>query len=438
MQPKTQISDQGDLFRSHLDQMLDRQHELYRLADQINWQFFEREFGPLYSVKMGRPGVPIRLLVGLHYLKYAFNESDESVVSRFIENPYWQYFCGFEYFQHRTPLDPTTLVKWRKRIGSQGVEKLLQATIATAMGKNQITPESLERVNVDTTVQEKAIAYPTDARLYHTARIALVKFAKERGIRLRQSYERIGKKAYIKHGRYRHARQMKRARRELKRLRTFLGCVLRDISRKSGTPDQALATLLERASRIFNQKQHDKNKLYSLHAPEVSCIAKGKSHKKYEFGCKVSIVSTSKDNWIIGTQAKEGNPYDGHTLKDALKQAKQLTGITPGNAYCDKGYKGAPRELNGTTIHLANKRKSSMKPKDWFWYKRRSAIEPIIGHLKADHRMNRNHLNGTEGDQINAMLAACGYNLRKLLKLLLFWLFRERVVRTYTLHFQTV
>ena len=428
MQPKSSISDQGDLFRSRLDQMLDRQHSLFRLADQIDWQFFEREFGPLYSVKMGRPGVPIRLLVGLHYLKHAFNESDESVVARFVENPYWQYFCGFEFFQHRFPLDPTTLVKWRKRIGSKGTEKLLQATIATAVRREHITPQSLERVNVDTTVQEKAIAFPTDARLYHKARTALVKLAKERGIQLRQSYERLGKKAYIKQGRYSHARQMKRATRELKRLKTYLGRVIRDIGRKITVPDQMLATLLERATRIFYQQKYDKNKLYSLHAPEVSCIAKGKSHKKYEFGCKVSVVSTSRDNWIIGTQAKDGNPYDGHTLKEALKQAAQITGIIPGNAYCDKGYKGVPKELNGTTVHLANKRKSSMKPSEWAWYKRRSAIEPIIGHLKSDNRMDRNYLKSAEGDKINAILAGCGYNLRKLLKLLLFWLVKERAI----------
>ena len=221
---------------------------------------------------MGRPGVPIRLLVGLHYLKHAFIESDESVVARFVENPYWQHFCGFEFFQHRLPLDPTTLVKWRKRIGSKGMEKLLQSTIVTAVRREHLTPQSLERVNVDTTVQEKAIAYPTDARLYHKARMALVKLAKERGIALRQSYERLGKKAYIKHGRYKHARQMNRAKRELKRLKIYLGRIIRDIARKVATPDQALATLLERSSRIFDQKQPDKNKLYSLHAPEVSTL----------------------------------------------------------------------------------------------------------------------------------------------------------------------
>ena len=426
MQPKSQLSDQGDLFRSRLDQILDRQHELYRLADQIDWSFFEREFGPLYSVKMGRPGVPIRLLVGLHYLKHAYNESDESVVARFVENPYWQYFCGFEFFQHRFPLDPTTLVKWRKRIGSKGIEKLLQGTIETAIRREHITSHSLQHVNVDTTVQEKAIAFPTDARLYCKARIALVKAAKERGIALRQSYVRLGKAAFLKYGRYSHARQMKRARREQKRLRVFLGRVMRDVSRKVTNPDSALVTLLGNASRIFNQKSQDSNKLYSLHAPEVHCIAKGKIHKKYEFGCKVSIVSTSKDNWVIGTQALPGNPYDGHTLRDALQQAVKLTGSTLSNAYCDRGYKGAPQVLDGTTIHLTNKRKSSMKPREWYWLKRRSAIEPIIGHLKSDHRMGRNHLRHVEGDKMNALLAACGYNLRKLLKLLLFFLFRER------------
>ena len=442
MQPKPSVSDQGDLFRSRLDQMLDRQHSLFRLADQIDWSFFEREFGPLYSVKMGRPGVPIRLLVGLHYLKHAFNESDESVVARFVENPYWQYFCGFEFFQHRFPLDPTTLVKWRKRIGSKGTEKLLQATIETALRKEYITKQSLERVNVDTTVQEKAITFPTDARLYHKARVMLVKLAKERGIQLRQSYERLGIKAYIKQGRYRHARQMKRAKKELKRLKVYLGRVIRDLGRKVPAPDQIFTTMFERANKIFSQQVNDKNKLYSLHAPEVSCIAKGKSHKKYEFGCKVSIVSTSRDNWVIGMQAKDGNPYDGHTLKEALEQAVQITGITPGNAYCDKGYKGAPKELNGTTVHLANKRKNSMKPKEWAWYKRRSAIEPIIGHLKSDNRMDRNYLKGREGDKINAILAGCGYNLRKLLKLLLFWLVKERTIfgwgRLFILQFDAV
>jgi len=426
MKPKSSTSDQGDLFRSRLDQILNRRHPLFRLADSIDWTVFEKEFGPLYVEKMGRPGLPIRLLVGLHYLKHAYNVSDETVVDQFVENGYWQYFCGFEYFQHQFPLNPTSLVKWRKRIGPKGMEKLLQVTIETAKGKEYVTEEHLERVNIDTTVQEKAIAFPTDARLYHKARRILVRQAKRAGIDLRQSYERLGKRAFIMQGRYNHARQAKRARREQKKLWLYLGRVIRDIERKCREPEGALATMLERAKRIFHQKRNDTNKLYSMQAPEVECIAKGKAHKKYEFGCKVSLVSTSKDNWIVGVQALHGNPYDGHTLKDALLQAEQLTGWRPEHAYCDKGYRGEPAIIEKTRVHLANKRKKSMKPREWRWFKRRSAIEPIIGHVKSDHRMNRNYLKGETGDMINAILAGCGFNLRKLLRAILLFFFKER------------
>jgi transposase, IS5 family len=426
MQPKSGSIDQGDLFRSRLDQILNRQHPLFKLADAIDWGVFEQEFGPLYVENVGRPGLPIRLMVALHYLKHAFNVSDEAVVAQFIENGYWQYFCGFEYFQHEFPLDPTSLVKWRQRIGHHGMAKLLKVTIDTAKARKHVTEEHLERVNVDTTVQEKAIAFPTDARLYDKARRILVRLAKRQGIALRQSYERVGKAALIKHGRYRHARQAKRARREQKKLWLYLGRVIRDIERKCRQPGSLLATMLERAQRIFTQKRDDCNKLYSMQAPEVECIAKGKAHKKYEFGCKVSLVSTSKDNWIVGVQALHGNPYDGHTLKSALAQAEEMTGWRPGNAYCDKGYRGAAKVIESTAIHLANRKKNSMKPREWAWFKRRNAIEPIIGHTKSDHRMDRNYLKGEEGDKINAILAGCGFNLRKLLRAILLWLFKER------------
>jgi len=401
-----------------LDQILNRRHPLFRLADSIDWTIFEKEFGPLYVEKMGRPGLPIRLLVGLHYLKHAYNVSDETAVDQFVENGYWQYFCGFEYFQHQFPLNPTSLVKWRKRIGPKGMEKLLQVTIETAKGKEYVTEEHLERVNIDTTVQEKAIAFPTDARLYHKARRILVRQAKRAGIDLRQSYERLGKRAFIMQGRYNHARQAKRARREQKKLWLYL--------RKCREPEGALATMLERAKRIFHQKRNDTNKLYSMQAPEVECIAKGKAHKKYEFGCKVSLVSTSKDNCIVGVQALHGNPYDGHTLKDALLQTEQLTGWRPEHANCDKGYRGEPAIIEKTRVHPANKRKESMKPREWSWFKRRSAIEPIIGHVKSDHRMDRNYLKGETGDMINAILAGCGFNLRKLLRAILLFFFKER------------
>jgi len=428
MKPKTSTMDQGELFRSRLDQILNPRHPLFQLANQIDWCFFEESFGPLYVENVGRPGTPIRLLVGLHYLKQTFNESDESVVIRFLENPYWQYFCGFDYFQHTLPTDPTTLAKWRHRIGPTGMEKLLQGTIATAQSQGKLNQSHLRHVNVDTTVQEKAITFPTDARLYQKARAALVKVAGKCGIALRQSYERLGKRALLMNNRYLHARQMKRAKRELKKLRVFLGRVIRDVQRKlTPSSEDKLSHLLAVAQRIHQQQKHDKNKVYSVHAPEVECIAKGKAHKRYEFGCKVAMVTSSKDNWILGIQSLPGNPYDGHTLEASLAQVFRLTGHRPQNAYTDRGYKGTPPVLDGTVVHRTDRKKKSMTPWQWKWFKRRNAIEPIFGHLKQDHRLHRNYLKGTEGDQINALLAGCGFNLRKLLRAFFLFLFKERL-----------
>lgn len=425
MKPKKpKHQDQADLFRSQLDQILDRKHPLFVLANQIDWSVFENKFGKLYADR-GRPALSTRLMVGLHYLKHAFDESDESVVARLLENPYWQYFCGFEFFIHRLPLDPSSLVRWRKRIGPKQMEQLLTETLETAKREEHLTESHLERVNVDTTVQEKAIAYPTDARLYHKARALLVKAAKERGIPLRQSYIRIGKLALIMSARYAHARQMRRAKAEQKKVKNYLGRVYRNILRNCPQPDPELAELLHLSKRLLAQKRNDKNKLYSLHSPEVECISKGKAHKKYEFGCKVSVATTSKDNWIVGVEALHNNPFDGHTLKGALKQIKRLVGWEAQNAYCDKGYKGNPKQLGNTSIHLANRRKSSMKPSEWRWFKRRAAVEPVIGHMKQDNRMDRNYLKGTDGDKMNAILAACGFNLRKLLRAILWLLFKE-------------
>ena len=425
MKPKKlKQRDHEDLFKSRLDQILDRRHPLYRLSTQIDWAVFDNKFGSLYAEK-GRPAKSTRLLVGLHYLKHAFDESDESVVARLLENPYWQYFCGFEYFVHRLPLDPSSMTRWRKRIGPKEMELLLSETLETAKRGGNLTEQHMERVNVDTTVQEKAIAYPTDARLYHRARVLLVQAAKKRGIALRQSYLRLGKRALIMSGRYAHARQMRRAKREQKKLKNYLGRIYRNILRNCPEPDAELKELLHLVQRLLTQQRHDKNKLYSLHAPEVECIAKGKVHKKYEFGSKVSVVTTSRDNWVVGIEALHNNPFDGHTLKGALRQVLRLVGWNPENAYCDKGYKGNPKRLGDTAIHLANRRKSSMNPSEWRWFQRRSAIEPVIGHMKEDHRMNRNHLKGIDGDKMNAILAACGFNLRKLLRAFFCPLFKE-------------
>jgi len=432
MRPKntSKQGDQAELFRSRLDQIVNKEHPLYILANQIDWRVFEQEFGALYEEKMGRPGLPTRLVVGLQYLKYTYNESDESVVEGFIENPYWQYFCGNEYFEHAFPLDPSSLVRWRKRVGPEGMEKLLRETIETAKRKKVVGERHFERVNVDTTVQEKAIAFPTDARLYYKMLRRLVGLARQQGINLRQSYERVSKRALVRQGRYSHAQQMKRARKETKKLRTYLGRVLRDIQRKRTEPDERLDELLGLAVRLFNQQRQDRGKVYSVHAPEVECIAKGKAHKRYEFGCKVALVSTSRDSWIIGIDALHGNPYDGHTLPESLAQAKRITGRRPGEAYVDLGYRGTGNSVEGTTVHLTNRKRKSVSRSLWRWLKRRAAIEPIFGHLKADNRMNRNHLLGRNGDRINAILSGCGYNMRKLLRAFLWsifwWLYLEQ------------
>jgi transposase, IS5 family len=430
MKPKKQENGPSafDLFRSRLDGQINMDHSLVKLSKAIDWPGLDAHFGQFYEDKKGRPAIPTRLMAGLHYLKHAYDESDESVVERFLENPYWQYFCGFTHFQKKFPIDPSSMTRWRKRVGDEGIEKLLAETIETAKRGNLVKEQTAERVIFDTTVQEKAVAFPTDARLYQKARIRLVKLAKERGIELRQSFERLGKTALLMQGRHAHAKQFKRAKKETKKLKIFLGRVIRDFKRKCPNPDAYLSNLLALAEKIQTQKRNDKNKLYALHAPEVECIAKGKAHKRYEFGVKTAIATTSTGNWVVGIEALHGNPFDGHTLNDAIAQVKRITGIIPKHAYCDLGYKGADKDIaSNTTVHIGMKKKNKTSDSERKWLKRRAAIEPVIGHLKEDHRLGRNFLKGPTGDKINALLAGCGFNFRKLMKaflrLIQNWLF---------------
>jgi IS5 family transposase len=392
--------------------LVSHDHPLYRLAEAIDWSRFEAELGPLYAEATGRPGLPTRLMVGLHYLKYLFDESDESVVEKWVENPYWQLFCGRTYFEHELPCHPTPLVKWRHRLGPAGVEKLPTETLPTAKREQALRNSEIKRVNVDTTVQGKAIAFPTDARLYHKARRALVRAARAADIPSRQTYVRLGQQALARQGRYAQARQMKRARRETKRLRLFLGRVIRDIRRKCPRPAPALKSLLERSERILRQQRHDSPKLYSVHAPEVECIAKGKAHKPYEFGCKVAVVTTSKNSWVVGVEAVHENPYDGATLAPALKQVERTTEVRPEAAFVDRGFKGAAHHPADVAVYLSGRKRLTRTLRALL--RRRAAIEPVIGHLKQEHGMERNHLLGREGDRINALLTGCGFNLRKL------------------------
>lgn len=411
MKPSSSTSN-TDSPLSELARQLNLSHPLVQLSESIDWQSFEAAFGRVAKPIGGRPALPTRLMVGLHYLKALYDESDESVVSKWVENPYWQHFCGETVFQHDFPCHPTSLVKWRKHVGPEGIEQLLGQVIRSAMRTSLLKPREIERITVDTTVQEKAVAFPTDARLYQHARKMLVHAAKKRGVRLRQSYVRVGKYAFFKQSRYRVANQLKRARKHTRKLRTYLGRVIRDIERKLPNPDAQMEVLLNRSKRIEQQQRSDSNKVYSMHAPEVECIAKGKVHKRYEFGCKVVLVTTSASNWIVGTSAVHGNPYDGATLRNAIEQTQRLTGIVPKQAAVDKGFRGCKYHPDGLQVLVAGTRKFKGVLKRLV--KRRSAIEPVIGHLKQEHALKRNYLQGKAGDCINALLAACGFNLRKL------------------------
>ena len=329
MKPKTTSTGQFELFQANFNQILNLNHELCQLANAINWNRFNTALTDCYSEDMGRPGIAIRLMVGLHYLKHAFNESDESLVARWIENPYWQYFCGFGYLQHECPIHPTSMVKWRQRIGAQRLELLLTETIAIALKHQQVTSQQLRKITVDTTVQEKAIAFPTDARLYTKMLLRLVNLAKRRDVVLCQTYIRKAPQMLRQQGRYGHARQFKRARSCTRQLKTLLGRVVRDLRRKAEVIDEELEMFLHRADQLLIQQRDSKNKLYSIDAPEVECISKGKAHQRYEFGCKVSVATTNIGNWVIGVDALHGNPYDGHTLARAVSQTERITGRQP-------------------------------------------------------------------------------------------------------------
>lgn len=423
--PKSQ---QAELFKTSLTKIIDTSHPLCILGVKITWSEFDTTFGSLYSEGKGRPAISTRLMVGLHYLKHTYNLSDEEVVSRWLENPYWQYFCGNDYFEHDFPIDASSMTRWRKRVSAAGMEKLLGETIAAGLDMGVIKKSSMNKLNVDTTVQEKAISFPTDARLYHRMREKLVELSKEHGVALRQSYKYISKHAYYWRGRYASCRQTKRANRQQRKLKTYLGRVVRDIERKvrgREKLERVFSEPLSLARRILSQKRHDKNKVYSLHAQEVECISKGKARKKYEFGCKVSVAATSRECFVMGMKAYHGNPYDGHTLDDAVLQAESISGLKAKEIYVDRGYRG--HDYRGDAeVRIAGRGRRRLKASLRKWLKRRSAIEAVIGHAKTDGRLGKNYLLGRHGDEINAILSGCGYNMRKLLRALLFCLFLWR------------
>jgi len=473
------MSDTADFFRARLDEMIDINHPLVVLSKRLPWGAIEQALAPHFARKprpgekisvpdllgehevefgagispAGRPRLAIRLMASLQYLKNAFNLSDEELVERWSENVVWQFFSGLTYYEPRLPCDPTQIGRFRRALGEEGLEQLLKATIDTAVEIKAIKPTELERVIVDTTVQEKAIAHPVDSRLLEIARHKVVTAAKRSGISLKQTFAAEGKTLRRKAGGYAHAKQFKRLKKAVKRQRTILGVVMREVQRKldamkpsetttavktaatsattptasttpapAATPTalglNALATLLQRAERIRTQNRADKNKLYALHAPEVECIGKGKARKPYEFGVKVSLVVTHLRGLMVGARSFAGNPYDGHTLAAQLEQTNNLmqdVGRTPKQVIVDLGYRGVDADNPGVQIIHRGKYKSltTLQRK---WLKRRQAIEPLIGHTKADHGMQRCWLKGELGDALHALSCAAGYNIRWLLR----------------------
>ena len=396
-----------------LKEQLSNKHPLYILADAINWQLFEDTFRKHYREDFGRPAKPIRLMVSLLMLKHIRNLSDESVVEQWAENAYYQYFSGEQVFMAKAPCEASELVHFRNRIGAEGVELILQESIRiNGKGGKE------DKASIDTTVQEKNITYPTDSKLQRKIIKKCIGIADKAGIELRQSYSRTLKKLGVDQRFRNHAKNGAKARKADKKVKTIAGRLVRELQRK--LPAESYKTDLELFDRVLRQKRQDKNKVYSLHEPEVACISKGKEHKKYEFGSKVSITVTQKSGVIIGAINIAGNDYDGHTLDAALEQQQRLTGHKLKEAFVDRGYRGR-KEVLGTTIHtpkifsskLTNYRKTKLKE----GFTRRAAIEPKIGHLKADHRLSRNFYKGIKGDNINVMLAAAAMNFKRMMNI---------------------
>jgi transposase, IS5 family len=451
-----------DFFRARLDSMIDLRHPLAVLATRMPWAAIEASLAPAFAHKdragktldgadlfgptaelvgagvsaRGRQRLPIRLMVALLYLKHAFNLSDEELVERWSENVQWQFFSGRAYYEPRLPCDATQIGRFRRLLGEAGVEQLLKTTLEAAVAMKVIDKREFERVIVDTTVQEKAIAHPTDSRLLEIARHKVASAAKQAGIAVKQTFAKQGKQLRRKAGGYAHAKQFKRLARTVRRQRTILGVLMRDVQRgvnrilqagslglasaqqPTAAALAALNILLERAERVRTQQRHDKHKLYALHAPEVECIGKGKARKPYEFGVKVSLAITHNSGLMVGARSFPGNPYDGHTLAEQLEQTSALLqdiGVAPSIAVVDLGFRGVDEAC--APVQLIHRGKfKSLDAQQRKWLKRRQAIEPAIGHAKSDHRMDRCWLQGATGDALHAVLCAAGFNIRWLLR----------------------
>ena len=398
-----------------LKEILNPKEPLYQLSDKMPWGEMEKEFEKYY-VNFGRPAKPIRLMVSLLLLKQIYNLGDETVVESWVQNPYWQYFSGYTMFQWKFPIEPTDLVHFRKRIGKKGIEKIFKISI-DLHGKKSKENE----VVIDTTVQEKNITYPTDVKLHKKIIDKCVKIALEEDVELRQSYRRISKQLVIDQRGNRSKKGKTKARKSAKKLKTIAGRLTRELRRKL-TKEllQRYEEEIKLFEKVLSQQKGDNNKIYSLHEPKVYCMSKGKAHKRFEFGSKVSIVLTKDSGIAVGAYNFEENIYDGHTLPEVLEQIKRLTEKEPKVAIVDRGYRGESKVGNTEILRPKRPKKKATpyeKTKARKRFRRRAAIEPVIGHLKQDFRLSRNFLKGTQGDMVNVLLAAAAYNLTKWMRI---------------------
>ncbi len=396
-----------------LSEQLSPKHPLYILAGKINWPLFADAFNKHYCEDFGRPAKPVRLMVALLLLKHIRNLSDESVVEQWSENAYYQYFSGERYFTPAAPCEASELVHFRNRIGVEGVELIFGESIRVN-GKDA----KEDKGSVDTTVQEKNITYPTDSKLHRKIITKCLAIARREGLELRQSYTRTLKKLGIDQRFRKHPKNYGKARKADRKVKTIAGRLVRELERKLVAGSHAAELAL--FGRVLAQKRQDKNKVYSLHEPEVRCISKGKEHKKYEFGSKVSITVTQNSGVIIGALNIPKNDYDGHTLEAALEQQQRLSGHVLKEAFVDRGYRGVA-QVRGTAIHSPKAFGKKITPYRQRQlrkgFARRAAIEPKIGHLKTDHRLGRNFYKGIKGDTVNVMLAAAAMNFKRMMNI---------------------
>lgn len=415
---KTPRIKQKNLFKPHLSDFIDKGHELVLLAQKIDWDYFENEFSPLYSQK-GRPSMPIRLMVGCLLLKRIYNLGDETLATAWVMNPYMQYFCGFNFFEHHFACDPSDFVHFRKRIGKDGAEKIFFYSV-----KVHGLAAQEKAVLSDTTVQENNTTFPTDATLAKKIIDKINKIAQDENIEQRQTYVRVSKQHLRNTHNSKHPKRVKKARKSMRKLKTIAGRLLREIKRELAPYRLELyKEQLDLFEKVLNQKRTDKDKIYSLNKPFTSCIAKGKAHKRYEFGNKVGLTTTFETLIITAIKSFEGNPHDSKTIEPLLNQMENNDIALAKELIYDRGGKGQ-KIIKNTIISTPDYRPlkrdtAYQKCKKRKKFRRRAAIEPVIGHLKTDHCMGENYLSGSDSPQINAFLAATGWNLKKMMKKLM-------------------